>query len=55
MTNKNEINLTVSNNSDMLLVAGEADENIRLLQQSFRARITTRGNVISIAGDEAEV
>lgn len=55
MTNNDEINLTVSDNSDMLLVAGEADENIRLLQQSFHARITTRGNTISISGDGSEV
>lgn len=55
MTNTDKIELSVSDNADMLMVVGESDGNIRLLQESFNARITTRGNVISIVGDDVEV
>lgn len=55
MTENTHITLTVPASVPMELLVGESDEQLRLLQDSFDARITVRGNTVAIAGDPVEV
>ena len=47
--------ITVPDTVDMPSLCGVSDDVLRVIQDSFSARITIRGNRISISGDPAEV
>lgn len=55
MTNTTQINLTAPSSVSMALVVGEADSILRLLQDTYAARITVRGDTIVLEGDPIEV
>ncbi len=55
MSDTAKITLTVSPTVNMALVVGSADELLRMLQASFDARITVRGNSVILEGDPVEV
>lgn len=55
MTDSMQTTLTAPDGVDMALVVGEADELLHLMEESFDARITVRGNEVSLAGDAIEV
>ena len=44
MTDQTQITLTAPRSVDMALIVGPADETLRLVQDSFQARITVRGD-----------
>lgn len=54
MMDNDKTKLALPDDVDMMAILGRADENIRLLQDSFKARITVRGNSIVITGDKSE-
>lgn len=55
MSENQEIILTLPEGIDMVQVVGEQDQNIRLIESSFDARITVRGNQIRLFGNHADV
>ncbi len=55
MTDQTQITLTAPRSVDMALIVGPADETLRLVQDSFQARITVRGDAIVLEGDPIEV
>ena len=55
MTEQTHTTLTVPAEVPMALLTGEADELLRLIQDSFAARVTVRGNTVELAGDAIEV
>ncbi len=55
MNNVSKQSLYVAPDIDMALITGSADENLRLIEQAFSARITLRGNRFDIEGDTNEV
>lgn len=55
MTEQTHTTLTVPAGAPMALLTGEADELLRLIQDSFAARVTVRGNTVELAGDAIEV
>ena len=55
MTNETNITLTVPDYVDMASLVGTNDELLRMIQQAFDARITVRGNQITLSGDATEV
>ncbi len=55
MNTTTHITLTVPATVNMALLVGEADCILRLLQDSYFARITVRGDVIVLEGDPIEV
>lgn len=55
MTNTTQINLTAPTSVSMALIVGEADSILRLLQDTYAARITVRGDTIVLEGDPIEV
>ena len=55
MTDQTEITLKAPDEATMALITGNADENIKLIQEAYSARITLRGNEIKLFGDEHEV
>ncbi|WP_165056583.1 MULTISPECIES: PhoH family protein [unclassified Adlercreutzia] len=55
MTDQTQITLTIPDSVSMALVVGEADEILRTLEDAYEARITVRGNAISLVGDPVEV
>lgn len=55
MTNTTQINLTAPSSVSMALIVGEADSILRLLQDTYAARITVRGDTIVLEGDPIEV
>lgn len=55
MANTTQINLTAPSSVSMALIVGEADSILRLLQDTYAARITVRGDTIVLEGDPIEV
>ncbi len=55
MTERTQITLTVPSHVSMVHLVGQSDEILRMLQDNFDARITIRGNSISVQGDSIEV
>lgn len=55
MGNTTHIALTAPAQTDMALITGPADSILRLVQQSFEARVSVRGDIISLDGDPTEV
>ncbi len=55
MTSETNITLTVPDTLDMALLTGVGDELLRSIQDAFEARVTVRGNNVSLSGDPAEV
>lgn len=53
----NRINATISipTEADMVSLCGEADCNLRLLQSAFDARMTVRGDKVTLEGGQADV
>ena len=49
-----ETNIQAPFGVDMALVAGQGDELLRIIQEAFASRITVRGDLVSIAGDQSE-
>ncbi|MGI6591356.1 MAG: PhoH family protein [Eggerthellaceae bacterium] len=50
-----QITLTIPSSLSMARIAGPADANLRLIEGSFDASITVRGNTVSLEGDAEEV
>ena len=55
MTDNTHIALTAPASVDMALITGPSDAHLRLVQQSFEARIGVRGDIITLEGDPSEV
>ena len=55
MTSETNITLTVPDTVHMAALVGSQDELLRIVEDSFTARITVRGNQISLSGEPAEV
>lgn len=55
MPSESNITLTVPATVHMSALTGPQDELLRTIENSFDARITVRGNQVSLAGDAAEV
>ncbi|MEC4175934.1 PhoH family protein [Adlercreutzia sp. R21] len=55
MTDLTQTTLTAPSSVDMALVVGEADEILHQMEEAFDARITVRGNEVTLAGDAIEV
>ena len=55
MKEKTAITIKIPSPIDMALITGPADNLLRLIQESFSASITVRGNEVGIEGNEAEV
>ena len=55
MTDSKQTTLTAPADVDMALVVGEADGILHQMEEAFDARITVRGNTVSLAGDPIEV
>ena len=55
MIEETNITLTVPDGVEMLAITGVADSFIRVMQESFSARITVRGNCITLCGDSLEL
>lgn len=55
MSDTTHIALTVPAHIDMALITGPADQNLRLIQGAFDARVSVRGDIVSLDGDPAEV
>lgn len=55
MNNSTQISLTAPQSVNMALIVGEADSILRLLQDTYSARITVRGDQIILEGDPIEV
>lgn len=55
MTDQTQITLTAPQSVNMALIVGPADEFLHLMENSFHARITVRGDVIALEGDSLEV
>ncbi|WP_304424710.1 PhoH family protein, partial [uncultured Adlercreutzia sp.] len=49
------VTLTAPSGVDMALVVGTADEILQELERAFAARITVRGDVVILEGDDIEV
>ena len=47
--------LTAPIGCDMAAVTGEADKLLRIIDDSFEARVTVRGNVVELQGDPIEI
>ncbi|MBO4365833.1 MAG: PhoH family protein [Eggerthellaceae bacterium] len=55
MTSDTNITLSVPDTVHMAALVGPQDELLRIIGDSFHARITVRGNQIQLSGDQAEV
>ncbi len=55
MTERTQITLTVPSHVSMVQLVGQSDEILRVLQDNFEARITVRGNSVSVEGNSADV
>lgn len=55
MTGETNITLMVPESVDMAFIVGQADELLHFIEDAFAARITLRGNEISLSGDPLEV
>ncbi|MEY8461207.1 PhoH family protein [Eggerthellaceae bacterium 24-137] len=55
MTDLMQTTLTAPDGVDMALVVGEADGMLHLMEESFDARITVRGDTVALSGDAIEV
>ncbi|MCL1796847.1 MAG: PhoH family protein [Eggerthellaceae bacterium] len=55
MTDETQITLTVPQRVDMTCIVGQSDEILHLIEDSFAARITVRGNMIDLVGSQLEV
>lgn len=53
--NDTTITLTIPSSLSMARLAGPADANLRLIEESFRASITVRGNTVTLQGNADEV
>lgn len=55
MTDETQISLTVPESVDMARLVGQADEILHLIEDTFNARITVRGDTIDLKGDPLEI
>ncbi len=55
MSDNQEVILTLPEAIDMASVVGEQDENLRLIEGAFNARITVRGNQVRLYGNPTDV
>ena len=55
MTKDTQITLTLPEHVEMAAIVGPADSVLHVVQRAFDARITVRGNTISLSGDAVEV
>ena len=55
MTSDTSITLTVPEHVEMTQLVGAHDDLLRIIQDAFNARITVRGDQISLSGDAGEV
>ena len=55
MTSDTSITLTVPEGVDMTLIVGPGDELLRIVQGAFDARITVRGDSVTLSGDSSEI
>lgn len=55
MNNNTHITLTAPAGLDMAMIVGPADVNLHLIENSFDARITVRGDNIVLEGNQADV
>ncbi len=55
MTKDTQITLTLPEHVEMTAIVGPADSVLHVVQRAFDARITVRGNTISLSGDAVEV
>lgn len=55
MDNNTHITLTAPAGLDMAMIVGPADVNLHLIENSFDARITVRGDNIVLEGNQADV
>lgn len=55
MTNQTQITLTAPSGVSLAAVVGQGDELLRLIESTFQARITVRGDSIVLEGDPLEV
>lgn len=55
MTDQTQITLTVPASVNMALIVGQADNLLHIIEDSFAARITVRGDSIALEGDPIEV
>ncbi|ACV22323.1 PhoH family protein [Slackia heliotrinireducens] len=55
MTNDTQITLTVPDHVDMASIVGPQDSVLHTIQKAYSARITVRGNTVTIKGDTLEV
>lgn len=55
MTDLMQTTLTAPDGVDMALVVGEADGVLHLMEESFDARITVRGDTVALSGNAIEV
>ncbi|MCI8468247.1 MAG: phosphate starvation-inducible protein PhoH, partial [Eggerthellaceae bacterium] len=55
MADHTQITLTAPASVPMAAVTGATDENLRLIQDAFGARVTVRGDTIVLEGDAIEV
>lgn len=53
--NDTTITLTIPSSLSMARLAGPSDENLRLIEESFSASITVRGNTVTLQGNADEV
>ncbi|MCH4184336.1 MAG: PhoH family protein [Eggerthellaceae bacterium] len=55
MNEDTHITLTIPNTIDIASIVGARDELLRLIEDSFSARITVRDNTVDIIGDPVEI
>ena len=55
MTSDTSITLTLPEGVDMALIVGTNDELLRIIQGAFDARITVRGDSLTLSGDSSEI
>ena len=55
MTSDTSVALSIPDGVDMALLMGAHDELLRIVQDAFDARITVRGDTITLSGESAEV
>lgn len=54
MESVSKIAISIPEDVSAVLITGQSDELLRIIQESFDARITVRGDVVEASGDEIE-
>ncbi len=55
MSEREHLAITIPDDADVRVIAGEGDSHIKALQDAFDANVTLRGNVLKISGEASEV